>query len=66
LKVNDLSDVVTTDYGLHLILVTDRKPGESSEFEKCKDDVRDCLLEEMRQNLLAELRAKARIEIKLP
>jgi parvulin-like peptidyl-prolyl isomerase len=66
LKVNDLSDVITTDYGLHLILVTDRKPGDGSDFEKCKDDVRDCFLEEARQNLLAELRAKAKIEVKLP
>jgi peptidyl-prolyl cis-trans isomerase C len=66
LKVGDLSDVVATDYGFHLILVTDRKPGVSSDFEQVKEDVRDCLLEEMRQDVLANLRRTAKVEVRLP
>jgi peptidyl-prolyl cis-trans isomerase C len=66
LKVGDMSDVVTTDYGCHLILVTDRKAGVASEFEQVKEDVRDCLLEEIRQNTLQELRRTAKVEVKLP
>jgi peptidyl-prolyl cis-trans isomerase C len=66
LKVGDLSDVVATDYGFHLILVTDRKPGVASDFEQVKEDVRDCLLEEMRQDVLANLRRTAKVEVRLP
>jgi len=66
LKVNEISGIVPTDFGLHLILVTERKPGEPSDFAKVKDDVRDCCTEEMRLNLLADLRKAAKIEINLP
>jgi len=62
LKPGDVSDVVQTDAGLHLIKVTDRKPGQPSEFAKIKDDVRDFYVEEMRQNLLAQERKSAKIE----
>jgi peptidyl-prolyl cis-trans isomerase C len=66
LKVGEMSQVVTTDYGFHIILVTDRKTGAPSDFEQVKDDVRDCLLEEIRQNTLLELRRTAKVEVKLP
>jgi peptidyl-prolyl cis-trans isomerase C len=66
LKVNEVSGIVATDFGLHLILVTERKPGEPSDFANVKDDVRDCCTEEMRLNLLTELRKAAKIEINLP
>ena len=42
MKVGDLSDIVTTDYGLHLILVTDRKAGTPTTFEQVADEVREC------------------------
>src|SRR5262249_52909758 len=66
LKVGEVSDVVTTDYGYHLILVTDRKPGVAADFEQAKEDVRDCLLEEIRQGVLLDLRRTAKVEVKLP
>jgi parvulin-like peptidyl-prolyl isomerase len=66
LKVGELSDVVTTDYGYHLIQVTDRKPGEVTTFEEAQDEVRDSYTEEMKLTILADLRKAAKIEIKLP
>jgi peptidyl-prolyl cis-trans isomerase C len=66
LKVGDVSDIVTTDFGLHLIKVTDRKPGKPSDFEKIKDEVRDFYVEELRQNLLMQERKNAKIEINTP
>jgi parvulin-like peptidyl-prolyl isomerase len=66
LKVNEISDVVTTDFGLHLVLVTDRKPPEPSEFAKVKDEVRDCYTEEMRLKVITDLRKTAKIEMNLP
>ena len=66
MKVGDVSDVVETDYGLHLIKVTDRKPGQPSEYNKVKDEVRELCTEEMRLALLAQQRKAAHIEINLP
>ncbi len=64
LKVGELSDVVVTDFGVHLIQVTDRKAGAASTYELVKDDVAECLLEELRTTTLAELRRTAKVEIK--
>ncbi len=66
LKVGDLSDVVVTDFGVHLILVTDRKAGNPSTFELAADDVRDCVLEDLRQTTLADLRRAAKVDVRLP
>jgi parvulin-like peptidyl-prolyl isomerase len=66
LKVGEISDVVETDFGLHLILVTDRKPGKATRYDEVQPDVRECFEAEVRQNLLATLRKKAKIEITLP
>lgn len=65
LKKDALSDIVESEFGLHLLLVTDRTPPKPAEYAACVDDVRDCFIEEMRQKLLEDLRAKARIEIHL-
>jgi parvulin-like peptidyl-prolyl isomerase len=66
LKVGEVSDVVQSDYGLHLIKVTDRKPGQPSDLAKIREDVRELCSEEMRQALLAHIRKEARIEVNLP
>jgi parvulin-like peptidyl-prolyl isomerase len=66
LKVGDVSDVVQTEYGLHLIKVTDHKAGQNSEFVKIKEDVREFCTEDVRQSLLARMRKEAKIEVNLP
>jgi peptidyl-prolyl cis-trans isomerase C len=66
LKVGEVSDVVETDYGLHLIKVTDRKPGQPADYNKVKDEVRELCIEEMRLAVLAQQRKSAHIEINLP
>ena len=64
--VNGISDVVQTSFGLHLIKVTERKPGEPSDFAKIKEDVRFFCVDEMRMALLNDLRQSAKIEVTLP
>lgn len=54
-----LSEPVVTDFGVHLILVTDRKVGESRPFAEVRGEVRDCRAEELRQAVLAEMRKSA-------
>ncbi len=63
LKVGEVSDVVESEGGLHLIWVTDRKPGKPSRYQDVIDDVRECFEAEWKQNLLAELRKKAKIDV---
>ena len=65
LKVGDLSEIVQTDFGYHLIKVTDRKAGTPSDFNKIKDEVRELLVEELRMQILAEQRQTAKVEITL-
>jgi parvulin-like peptidyl-prolyl isomerase len=64
--VNGISEIVQTSYGLHLIKVTERKPGEPSDFSKIKEDVRFFCVDEMRMSLLNELRKSGQIEVTLP
>jgi parvulin-like peptidyl-prolyl isomerase len=45
-KPYEMTDVVVTDFGYHLILVTARKQGTPKKFEEVKEDVR--LLYQMR------------------
>jgi parvulin-like peptidyl-prolyl isomerase len=66
LKVGEVSDVVQTDYGMHLIKVTDRKPGQPSDYTKIKEEVRELYVVEMRQGLLEQLRKTAKVEVNLP
>ena len=66
LKVGEVSDVVQTDYGLHLIKVTERKAGKPSDFNKIKAEIREYYIEDMRQDILVRLRKEARIQLFLP
>jgi peptidyl-prolyl cis-trans isomerase C len=61
LKAGEISDVVQTEAGLHLIKVLERKPGEASDFEKIKDDVREIFIDELRQNIIAQERKTAKV-----
>jgi peptidyl-prolyl cis-trans isomerase C len=66
LPVGQVSDVVQTDAGLHLIKVTDRKPGQPSDFNKIKDDVSRFAQGELQESILAQMRKKAHVQISLP
>jgi peptidyl-prolyl cis-trans isomerase C len=66
LKVGELSEIVQTDFGMHLILATDRKPGTPATFEAVAEEVRECMLEDLRQTTLRDLRRTAKVDVKLP
>ncbi len=66
LQPNQITDIVQTDYGYHVILVTERKPGEPSDFEKIKDAVREFCIEELHQAILAQQRKVSKVEVNLP
>ncbi|MCS6852105.1 MAG: peptidylprolyl isomerase [Gemmataceae bacterium] len=63
LKPYQLSDVVTTQFGHHLILVVERKPGKEVTFEKAKDEVREVYFDKLREAVANHVRPKAKIVI---
>jgi parvulin-like peptidyl-prolyl isomerase len=63
LQPGQMSEVVVTQFGLHLILVTERKPGHPTKFEDVKDMVREIYAEQLREQICTELRPTARIVI---
>jgi peptidyl-prolyl cis-trans isomerase C len=68
MKVGEVSDIIETEMGFHVIKVTDRKPGEPSRFEDVRDMARDLKAQEdgVVDNLLRQLRQGARIEVLVP
>src|SRR5207244_3587394 len=66
LQANQISEVVETETWMHLILVTERKMGAPSEYDKSRDMVRDCCITDLAQAILAQQRKAAKVEINLP
>lgn len=66
LQPGQISDVLESELGLHILKVIERKPGEPSDFNKIKEEVRQLCIEEMQQVVLQQLRQSAKIENYLP
>jgi peptidyl-prolyl cis-trans isomerase C len=63
LKPYQMSDVVATKFGYHLVLVTDRRPGKETKFDEVREVVKDVYCDRLREDVLAQLRSKAQIVI---
>jgi peptidyl-prolyl cis-trans isomerase C len=63
LKPHEMSGVVATQFGLHLILLTDRRPGKETSFESVKDVVKEVYSDRLRQSLCSQLKPRATIVI---
>ncbi|MFO0936878.1 MAG: peptidylprolyl isomerase [Gemmataceae bacterium] len=63
LPVYGMSDVVETEFGLHLILVTAKKPGTPKTFDQVKDDVRSLYAFRLREAVVGQMKPKAQIAI---
>ncbi len=66
LQIGQISDVVETGFGLHIIKVTERKAGKPSDFKEIKEQVRDVYTEDVRQVILSQQRKAAKIEVNIP
>lgn len=70
LKTNEVSGVITTQYGYHVLVVTDRKPARTIPFDEVKENLAQFLKQqkgnEVARNHVAELRRVATVEILLP
>lgn len=54
MKKGEISDLVRTDFGLHIILLEDRKAATSRTFEEVKDEIRTKLAKERAAEAAAE------------
>jgi peptidyl-prolyl cis-trans isomerase C len=63
MKAYQMSDVVATDFGFHLILVTDRKAGQPKKFEDVKEDVRMLFAMRLREAVIAQMKPRSQITI---
>jgi peptidyl-prolyl cis-trans isomerase C len=70
LKTNEVSEIITTQFGYHVIMVTDHKPAGQRSFDDVKDDIEKYLKatkgREVVQQHIKELRDKTQVEVFLP
>ena len=68
LKIGDVSDIVVTETGMHLIKVTERTQTETTTFESVKDSVREVMAQDMNlyQSILADQRKVGHIDMHMP
>jgi peptidyl-prolyl cis-trans isomerase C len=66
MKPFEMSDVVATEFGYHLILVTARKQGTQKKFEDVKEDVRTLYAMRLREAVIAQMKPKAQITMTTP
>jgi len=63
LKVGDMTDVIATEFGYHLVLVTARNAGKQPTFEQAKEAVRAVYAMRLREAVVGQMKPKAKIEI---
>ncbi len=61
LKPGEMSEPFVSPFGAHLLMVTDRRPGENS-LEDVRSQVMQAISNEAQKKKIQELRAKAKIE----
>jgi peptidyl-prolyl cis-trans isomerase C len=65
MKVGQVSDVVETQFGYHIIKVTDRKDGGLTSFEKAKPEIIKSLSDKKKGELFKQLIEKIKAEAKI-
>jgi peptidyl-prolyl cis-trans isomerase C len=63
MKVGDISDVVATEFGYHIVLVTAKQPGKQPTFEQAKEAVRAVYAMRLRDAVIGQMKPTAKIEI---
>ncbi len=58
-----MSEVVETEFGLHLIMCTAKKAGTPRKFEEVKEDVRGVYAVRLREAVVAQMKPRAKIEV---
>lgn len=62
MKTNQISDIVTTQFGYHIIKLNEKLPAKKVELAKVSDDIKQYLKNQQLQKLLPDYMKKAREE----
>jgi parvulin-like peptidyl-prolyl isomerase len=65
LKTNEISGIVTTPFGYHIIKVYEKLPAKTAEFEKVKEELKQYLTATQVQKLLPDYTKKVRADAKV-
>lgn len=65
LPIGQISEVVQTPVGFHIIKVTERKAGQPAPYEQVKQAVHACCLQELQQSVLAHMRKTSKVQVNL-
>ena len=67
LKTGEISDVVTTQFGFHIIKTTDRKPASTLPLTEVSEQLKQVLTQQKKQQaaqqFIAQLRQKSKVEV---
>ena len=63
LNVHQMSEVVETEFGQHLIMAVAKTPGKARKFEEVKEDVRVVYAMQLRAAVVGQMKPKAQIAI---
>ena len=63
MKVGDASDIIATEFGYHLVVVTAKQPGKQPTFEQAKEAVRAVFAMRLRDAVIAQQKPVAKIEM---
>ncbi len=63
MKVGDVSDVIATEFGYHLVMVTAKQPGKQPTFDQAKEAVRAVYAMRLRDAVIAQQKPVAKIEL---
>ncbi len=66
LKVGDISEPVQTQFGYHVITVTERTPAHTKPLEEVREEIRNELISQYIETLLTDLRRQADVKILQP
>jgi peptidyl-prolyl cis-trans isomerase C len=66
LKPFEVSDVVKTPFGYHLLLVVERRPGRDVKFEDVKELAKEVYCDRLHEMIAAQIRPKSRIVVNPP
>ena len=65
-KEYQMTDIVKTQYGYHLILVTNRTAGTPVKFEAVQEEIKEVFGLRLRNDIVKQVRAQSKIVVNPP